>query len=185
MRTRFLIGGWITIGCAALCTACGSTAPPSMVERMPPAIQRYAEESQLRDPVDRNSPIPLERLVIRATIESQERFEAGPPFDAYVPHEPFSWLVTLHVEEVLDGSYDDEKIRIVIRSPFEQFAFPFSEHREFRLTLMPNARADEHILVDIHPRGAELARQAKRIRAAEIAEDEADDEPETGDQRPE
>lgn len=150
------------------------TTTPSMIERMQPSIPRYREEVDLQpplaqDPGARVAP-DLAPLLMRAVIESQERFAAGMDFDAYVPHEPFSWLVTLRVEEVLEGRFDADTIRIVIRSPLEQFAFPFAEEREFRLTLIPNSRHDEYNLIEIDPSGAEVSRRARQQRKRDDSE---------------
>lgn len=171
LQSRDILIAWFAFATTVLFAACNST-PPSMVDRMPPSVPRYAEESELSRP-DLDLTGNRRHLVVRAVIESQERFRAGTEFDAYVPHEPFNWLVTLRIEQVVTGTYDAETIRIVIRSPFEQFAFPFSEHREFRLTLAPNSRGDEHVLVDIAPKGAHLIEQQRKILEAEQAADAA------------
>lgn len=178
------------VGCA------GSV--PSLIERMPPGAPAPKHEAFESDRHSANAPdasrsrnassgqrpgrnatsaTTPQRLVVRARIESIEPFVPGMRLDAYVPHEEFRYLAHFTVNETLQGEWESETISIVIRSGFEQFAFPHSEHRDFTLEFSPT-RGREYHLVSIDPTGHELNEIARRKRADERADEEAD-EPES------
>jgi len=153
---------------ATVATGCRYRVP-SMVERMPPTpVTRAEERVPGPDPRDEPTARPGQerapsRLVLRTTLLDNERFRAGVRVHAYVPYEAFQFVLTFRVEEVIEGEFDEEVLRVVVRSPMEQFAYPHSDHREFRLTLEPS-RGSEYYLVGIEPPGSRL--NEERARAA-------------------
>jgi len=106
------------------------------------------------------------RIVVRARLEEATRFRAGVPVDAFVPNEPFNHVVTFRVVEVIEGSWPGETLHAVVRSPFEQFAFPFSDVRDFRLVLSRSPSPQYH-LVEWDPTGEALKERARRERERE------------------
>jgi hypothetical protein len=157
-----------------------STPAPSMIERLPP-VQRGPGEELLepdperprrsdasadaaKDSVDaseESEPVPAVgpagNIVLRAEIVAMERFGGGVRVDALVPHDAFHWVVTFRVDEVLEGRWPDDTLRVVLRSPAERFAYPMSSQRKFRIVLEPG-RGSEYQLVDNEPKGHELLR---------------------------
>ncbi len=208
--TRFALAATaITLATVAALPGCARSVP-SMIERMPPgapAPEHEAFESDRRqahagpgsttsgtanphDPAARNhegsetgstaTPSRPTRLVVHATIESIEPFIPGLHLDAYVPHEEFRYLAHFTIRDVVEGTWEKETMAIVIRSGFEQFAFPHSERRDFTLDLTPT-RGREYHLVGIDPSGQELNEIARRKRADERADDPEGDEPPSND----
>ena len=190
---RVRAGGWtrglFLVTSVALITACRGSVP-SMIERMPPVpppdpgsatgpdwapqepARRGGDSLEVENANGENGSRILgpdarpQRVVVRADLEDSTRFRAGVPVDAFVPDEPFNYVVTFRVLEVLEGAWPGDTIHAVIRSPFEQFAFPFSDVREFRLELARSPSPQYH-LVEWDPTGAELKDRARQQRETE------------------
>ncbi len=159
-------------------SACRTTVP-SMIDRMPPVqplpggapeppiAERPARSS--RDADGTEDEAAKTRAVVVGEIVDVRAFEVGTPVDAYAPREAFRWLVTFAVQEVVEGTYESEELRLVLASPLERLAYPFADVRTFRLTLDPTT-GREYELTEIDPPGSKLAEEA-RARNAEAAGD--------------
>jgi hypothetical protein len=127
-----------------------------------------------------DSEAPLERAVVRASIIGSERVETAPSVDAVLTDgSAAKFVLRFRVDEIVEGSLDLPYLRVAVRSPIEQFAYPISETRRFTLALERKGGAD-HVfrILSIDPPADVLIREAQE--AIQAAEGEGDRDGEDG-----